>query len=150
MRQTFDNLDDLSITIEDEIEYLKSYISIQNQNFENRIKYSIQVDPKIDISETKIPTMLLQIFVENVFKHAFAANHEQPRFQIEFLLLDNNLLKITIEDNGTGNKNVSKTHISKGIQKAKECIEILQPKNTNPIAIHFSEKGTTVTIHLLV
>ena len=150
MRQTFDNLDDLSITIEDEIEYLKSYISIQNQNFENRIKYSIKVDPKIDIYETKIPTMLLQVFVENVFKHAFAANHEQPGFQIEFLLLHNNLLKIVIEDNGTGNKNVSKTHVSKGIQKAKECIEILQPKNINPIAINFSEKGTTVTIHLLL
>lgn len=150
MRQTFDNLDELSITIEDEIEYLKSYISIQNQNFANRIKYNIKVDPKIDIYETKIPTMLLQIFVENVFKHAFAANHKQPGFQIEFLLLRANLLKIVIEDNGTGNKNISKTHISKGIQKAKECIEILQPKNTNPIAIDFSEKGTTVTIHLLL
>lgn len=150
MRQTLNNSSKQTITIENEIEYLKTYISIENKRFENRIKYYITVDENIDIYTTVIPTMFLQPFVENIFKHAFNGNHLNPEFKIAFLLLDKNQLEIIISDNGHGNKKASKTHVSRGITIAKERIEILQPKNANPIDINFSENGTTVKMNLFI
>ncbi|WP_431244249.1 hypothetical protein ACQ9BO_07760 [Flavobacterium sp. P21] len=94
--------------------------------------------------------MFLQPFVENIFKHAFDNKNQQPSFKIEFALLDKNLLEIIISDNGNGNKTNSKTHVSKGIQITKERIQILRPKNTNPIDIRFSQNGTTVRILLFI
>lgn len=73
MRQTLANSENQTITIEDEIEYLETYISIENQLFDNRIAYQIIVDQSINPSHIKIPTMLLQPFVENIYKHAFNA-----------------------------------------------------------------------------
>lgn len=150
MRQTLENSNKLTISIEDEIKYLETYITIEKQRFENHIQHQITIDKKIDRYETEIPTMFLQPFVENIFKHAFDQKNQQPSFKIEFILLDKNLLEIIISDNGKGNKNNSRMHASKGIQITKERIEILQPKNTNPIDIHFSQNGTTVTIQLVI
>ncbi|TDO95599.1 histidine kinase [Flavobacterium sp. 245] len=150
MRQTLDNSSKQTITIEDEIEYLTTYISIENQRFGNKIKHQIMIDENIDVYETVIPTMFLQPFVENIFKHAFGGNHLHPEFKIEFLLLGKNLLEIKITDNGKATKKVSKMHVSRGITIARERIQILQPKNTNPIQIDFSENGTTVQLQLFI
>ena len=148
MRQTLDNSARQTITIEDEIEYLETYIAIENQRFDNRIQYQILVEDTIDKEHTEIPTMLLQPFVENIFKHAFGEDYPNPAFKIEFTNLNKNGLQIVISDNGKGNTKTQGTHISKGIAIAKERIQIMQPTNLDPIKIDFSDSGTTVKIQL--
>ena len=150
MRQTLDNSARQTIAIEDEIEYLKTYIAIENQRFDNRIQYEIQVDDVIDKEQTEIPTMLLQPFVENIFKHAFDDNYPNPRFKINFRILDKNLLEIVISDNGKGKNKTTKSHISKGIAIANERLRIMQRTNLDPIKIDFTENGTTVNIRLII
>ena len=150
MRQMLDNSARQTITIEDEIEYLETYIAIENQRFDNRIQYEIVVDDTIDKEFVEIPTMLLQPFVENIFKHAFDKEYPNPTFKIEFTILDKNLLQIVISDNGKGNTKTTKTHISKGISIAKERLQIIQPTNLDPLKIDFSENGTTVKIRLII
>ena len=150
MRQTLDNSARQTISIEDEIEYLETYITIENQRFDNRILFEIQIDQDLDITFAKIPTMLLQPFVENIFKHAFDEDSKHPEFTIAFKILDKNELQIQISDNGKGNSRTSKTHHSKGIAITKERLKILQPSNLDPIKIDFSDGGTTVTIQLII
>jgi hypothetical protein len=149
MRQTLDNSAKQTITIEDEIEYLETYIAIENQRFDNRIQYEILIEDGIDTAETIIPTMLLQPFVENIFKHAFDKEYPNPTLKIEFVLLEKKLLQIVISDNGKGNTKTTKTHISRGIAIAKERLQIMQPANVDPLKIDFSENGTTVNIRLI-
>lgn len=148
LRQTLDNSKRQTITIEDEIEYLKTYIAIENQRFDNRIQYEILLDDTIEKEHTEIPTMLLQPFVENIFKHAFDEKYPNPAFKIEFTILDKNKLQILISDNGKGKTKTTKNHISKGISITKERLKIMQPTNFDPIKIDFSENGTTVNIRL--
>ncbi len=150
MRQTLDNSARQTITIEDEIEYLETYIAIENQRFGNRIQYEILVGETIDRDNIEIPTMLLQPFVENIFKHAFDEDYPNAAFKIEFAILDKNSLQIVISDNGKGNTKSIKTHLSKGITITKERLLIMQPDNFDPLKIDFSEKGTTVTILLQI
>lgn len=150
MRQTLNNSSKLSISLEDEIAYLEKYISIENMRFGNRIQYRIIIDKDIDEVFTEIPTMLLQPFVENIFIHAFEDSQSDPFFSINFSLINPNLLECTIKDNGKRTKTKTTTHHSKGIAIATERIRLLQPKNTSPIHIDFSEQGTTVSIRLFI
>lgn len=150
MRQTLDNSKRQTITIEDEIEYLKTYIAIENQRFDNQIHYEILVDNTIEKEHTEIPTMLLQPFVENIFKHAFDEKYPNPAFKIKFRFLDKTVLQILISDNGKGKTKTAKNHISKGISITKERLQIMQPTNFDPIKIDFSENGTTVNIRLII
>ena len=150
MRQTLDNSTFQTITIADDIKYLETYIAIENKRFENRIQFTIEVDESIDRDQIEIPTMLLQPFVENVFKHAFDEESLHPFFTINFSITVDQLLQIQISDNGKGNTKNVNTHNSKGIAIAKKRLKIMQPSNINPIKITFSTTGTTVIIRLII
>ncbi|MFB9076346.1 histidine kinase [Flavobacterium procerum] len=153
IRKTLENSSKQKITIEEEIEYLEAYITIENMRFDNRIDFEIEVSEEIDTCFTEIPTMLLQPFVENVFVHAFNESSLNPKLTISFKTLSTNILECKIIDNGMSLNAAkkSKLHQSKGIQLTKERLSLLQDLKNDSIKIDFSENnGTSVTILLAV
>ena len=151
MRQTFENSLKKKISVAEEIDYLKSYCQIENMRFENRVKIDFQLESKIDAVSCKIPTMILQPFVENVFVHAFNDNSINPELIVSFVLSSNTILECKIIDNGKGSSSFDKVklHKSKGIELTKERLSLLQPEIQEPILIDYTEsQGTTVMIRL--
>jgi hypothetical protein len=151
MRKTLKNSPKQTITIEDEVEYLESYIYIENMRFKDRVVSEVYIDPGIDDTVLEIPPMLIQPFVENVFVHAFDESHPSPKLKISFEMVNDKFLECKIIDNGKGLNahKQSKFHVSRGIALARERIILLQPSNLDPIRIQFTENnGTTVTINL--
>jgi sensor histidine kinase YesM len=79
MRKTLKNSQKQTITLEEEVEYLSSYIYIENRRFKERVFINIYVDPSIDKTVLEIPPMLIQPFVENVFCSCFDQFHSAPK-----------------------------------------------------------------------
>lgn len=153
MRKTLENSSKQTITIDEEMEYLKSYITIENMRFDNRIACEFQIAPEVDVDFYEIPTMLLQPFVENVFVHAFDHSHASPKLIISFAMVTEHLLECKIIDNGKGivGPNKQKIHQSKGIHLAKERLALLEGTTENSITIQYTKNvGTTITIRLEV
>lgn len=153
MRKTLKNSPKQTITIEEEVAYLESYIFIENMRFKDRVVSEIYIDPAIDKKVLEIPPMLIQPFIENIFVHAFDEFHPSPKLKLSFEMVSTYLLECKISDNGKGLKahKQSKFHVSRGIALAKERIVLLQQSNLDPIQIHFTEnEGTTVTIQLII
>jgi len=153
MRKTLKNSPKHTISIEDEVEYLNSYIYIENMRFSDRVSCDIYIDHSVDEKLIEIPPMLIQPFVENVFAHAFDESFLFPKLNISFQMIDEYVLECKIIDNGKGlnASKKSKFHVSRGIALARERIVLLQKNNLDPISIDFTEdNGTTVTIHLFV
>ena len=150
MRLTLDNSAKKSITLEEEISFLKTYIKLENLRFGNRISVSIELDKAVDY-HTRIPVMLLQPFVENVFVHAFNENHPNPQLNITFTMKSNELLECKIIDNGNGKASFSKLklHESKALKLAEERLKLIQPEIENPITINFTENNGTIVLILL-
>ncbi|EIA07733.1 histidine kinase [Flavobacterium frigoris] len=153
MRKTLKNSPKQTISIKDEVEYLNSYIYIENMRFKDRVLCNVYIDPSVEQSLFEIPPMLIQPFVENVFAHAFDEFYPSPKLNISFKMFNDSILECKIIDNGKGLKAVkqSKFHVCRGIALARERIILLQKNNLDPINIHFTDdNGTTVTIHLFV
>ncbi|MGB8704641.1 MAG: histidine kinase, partial [Gillisia sp.] len=142
-----------SILLIEEMEYLKSYIRVENTRFNNKVKVITNLDPLIDLYEVEIPTMILQTFVENVFVHAFSPNIKDPTLKISFKLISKSILECKIEDNGIGfSKNsTNKLHKSKGVKLVKERLGLLGYDIDKALEI-ISEKnkGTTIILKLAV
>lgn len=152
MRLTLDNSAKKSITLEEEISFLKTYIKLENLRFGNRISVSIELDKAVDYY-VRIPVMLLQPFVENVFVHAFNENHPNPQLSITFTMKSTELLECKIIDNGNGKASFSKIklHESKALKLAQERLKLMQPEIENPIITDFTENdGSRVGIVLKV
>ncbi|MFD2941820.1 sensor histidine kinase [Flavobacterium notoginsengisoli] len=152
IRQTLNNSSVQKIALSDEIEYLKSYVALENMRFRNHIQFELIVDEELDLFEIEIPPMLIQPFIENVFVHAFDSHSANPKLTLWFTM-QNNFLLCKIIDNGKGMQlmNLNKLHTSKGIDLAKERIALFDAHNSNPIIITSNLKeGTTVELRFQI
>ncbi|MDR7210926.1 histidine kinase [Flavobacterium piscis] len=152
IRQTLNNSSAQRIALSNEIEYLQSYIKLENMRFKNHVEFELIIDEELDLFEIEIPPMLIQPFIENVFVHAFDSHSVNPKLVLSFTQSDNYLF-CKIIDNGKGiqSRNLNKLHASKGIDLAKERIALFQVNNENPITISSNpNKGTTVVLKLQI
>ncbi|MEO8240339.1 MAG: histidine kinase [Flavobacterium sp.] len=152
IRQTLNNSSKQRIALSDEIDYLKSYIALENMRFKNQVTVELSIDKELDLFETEIPPMLIQPFIENVFVHAFDSHSIQPKLTLSFKQKENYLF-CKVADNGKGmiSGNLNKLHASKGIDLAKERIALFQVDNVHPIIISsILNEGSSVVLKLLI
>jgi ligand-binding sensor domain-containing protein len=150
IRQTLNNSSQQRITLKDEIRYLKSYITLENMRFKNKINFILNIDATLDIAEIEIPPMLIQPFIENVFVHAFDSNSKKSTLMISMRQINNSLL-CEIKDNGKGmdTKTIFANNKSKGMKLVQERLSLLQETNDRTIEIKSTLNiGTTVVLKL--
>lgn len=153
IRLNLDHCTKPTILLIEEIEYLQSYIRIENTRLNNAVKVDFEIDPSIDLYDVEIPTMLLQTFVENVFVHAFPAGITNPTLKVSFKLLSEDVLQCRIEDNGIGFSGDSpkKLHQSKGVSLVKERLTLLGYDVEKAVEITSAKnKGTSITLRLKI
>ena len=66
LRQSISNQNEL-VRVEEEVEYTRSYLTIQKMRYKDKLKYEILVNP--EIQSKKIPKLVLQPLVENAIYH---------------------------------------------------------------------------------
>src|SRR5690606_30071786 len=57
------------ITLQEEIIYLRSYLSLEKIRFSNKMDFKITVSNDVDTEDILIPSMLIQPFIENAIWH---------------------------------------------------------------------------------
>ncbi len=142
------------ITIEEELEYLNLYLSLEKNRFGEKFNYTIHVDSEIDTSEILIPSMLLQPFIENAIWHGLMPRPDMGKVEID-MQVQKDVLIIEISDNGIGiaaSKALkNEAHISKGMDLTKERIRLLNIIEQNTIQLKVKERilgGTVVEISI--
>ena len=92
-----------TITLEQEIEHIKLYFELELLRYDDKFKFSIDIDENIDLEETIVPALFLQPYIENSIKHGNIHQKENGRVDIKIHESGQNL-NIYITDNGTGRK----------------------------------------------
>lgn len=87
------------VPLQQEIEYVKSYLELQQQRFDERLQVELEIQP--EAQQIMLPKMILQPIVENYFKHGHDSTQE-GRIRIECGLDKAARLRITVTDNGRG------------------------------------------------
>jgi two-component sensor histidine kinase len=153
IRQTLDNSEKSTISITNEIKYLKRYLELEMMRFGHSFSYDFEVDPEIDRDLVSIPTMVLQPYVENSIRHGIRYKENGGgRIEIKFQKSTDgfNGFICIIEDNGIGRKLAreykSQMHVeyqSKGMSLTAERINILNRQLIDPITIEIIDLTNT-------
>lgn len=102
MRYTLDSSDLQMISLNTEVEMLRLYLELERLRFDKNFDYKIRVAEEIDLDFLQIPPMLIQPYVENALKHGLSHKVKGDK-QVEInFSIDNDVLKISIRDNGVG------------------------------------------------
>lgn len=105
LRRFLENSLHSQLIIQKEIDALKLYMEVEQFRFKNVFDFEINIDPNINPSYYKMPSFLLQPFVENALYHGVLYLKEEDnrkgKIKIDFKLLKN-AIQITVDDNGVG------------------------------------------------
>jgi tetratricopeptide (TPR) repeat protein len=101
MRKVLENSQHTSVPLRDELEALNLYLELEMIRFKDKFDYEIKIDEDIDPILYKVPTMLIQPYVENSISHGLMPCEGKGLVKIN-LKLENEYISCTIEDNGIG------------------------------------------------
>lgn len=87
------------VTLGDEIESIRHYLSIEAVRFEDRLVADFDVDPHT--VRLSVPNLLLQPIVENAIRHGLSGSSARGHLSVRSQLNGKNLL-LTVEDDGAG------------------------------------------------
>ncbi|SMD17418.1 Two component regulator propeller [Pedobacter nyackensis] len=137
------------ISLDEEVEYLELYLSLEKKRFGEKFKYHIKLGRDIDKEETLIPSMILQPYIENAIWHGLMPKEDGGNLNICIDLKDEDHLLIQIIDDGVGIDNSLKNkkghHVSKGMNLTKERINLLNQVEPYPILLKIKQSGDSGT-----
>lgn len=158
-RLMLNNSSDLYIPLEKEIELNAIFCEIENVRQKTDIKFNVEYQKK-EFKNLRIPSLIIQPFVENVTWHAFNKTHKNPQINISISEDIDDYIKIEITDNGIGIHSSSKSnkaHQSKGVSIVENRLKLFnKEENSNQKNIvledlnltNSSQKGTKVTVRI--
>jgi len=131
------------ISIEKEVEYLKSYIDLQRLRKNNN--HSINFNAEKDVRDFAIAPLLLLPFVENAFKH-LSDFDDQPNHVTVNLNRPNGHFEFEVS-NSKNNTETSKNNIGIGLKNVQRRLELLYA-NKYSLAIDNAEQYYVVNLKI--
>lgn len=144
MRYMLYEADEEKVSLEKEIEYLQSYIDLQEQRFGKKMKLNVCFQIKDD--QYQIEPMLLIPFVENAFKHG-TGMIEDAQIDIE-LKAEKNILHFSVRNKYNGNSEEIKDKTSGiGLTNVTRRLNLLYTGN-HSLLITKKDQWFTVSLQL--
>lgn len=107
LRQSISNEEEL-VTVSQEVEYVRSYLTIQKMRYKDKLEFQIEVDPEIE--SVKIIKLVLQPIVENAIYHGLKYKDSKGLLMVHGRRSGDNAV-IEIIDNGVGMEPETLAHI---------------------------------------
>jgi two-component system LytT family sensor kinase len=99
LRMTLDGSGSQLVPLKREMDFLSSYLEIEQVRFQDRLRVQIEVDPRVE--SVLVPNLILQPLVENAIRHGIGRRIGPGRIDISARLISG-LLEIEIMDDGPG------------------------------------------------
>jgi len=153
MRQVLENSRNEYISIEQEVDMLENYLTLQNLIQEDKFEYDIQVAEELLEEEVAIPPMFAQPFVENAIIHGISELTGKGKIEINFSKKEKGI-ELEIMDNGVGIKKSltidKKEYNSLATQITKERIKLFRDSFKQDIDFNIQslKQGTSVLFSL--
>lgn len=156
LRRSLELTEKLSVPLQDELDFVCSYIDLEKGRVGEDFTPTITVEDGLDATRIMIPSMIVQIPVENAIKHGLAGKDGVKELAICVSRQENGI-RITITDNGRGYlpQVVSATRgTGTGLKVLYQTIQLLNTKNKSD-KIRFDitnrsdgQTGTQVSVYI--
>ena len=133
------------ITVKDELDHIRAYITIQNMRYKDKFHVQIQVEE--NLMEKKILKLLLTPFVENAVYHGLETKLGEGNIWITGHEEDGRMIFVVMDD-GVGVDDMSKLDKGYGINNVRERIGLYYGEKSEVTITSEAGRGTRVKIVL--
>ncbi len=155
LRQSISNEDEV-VSVGQEVEYARSYLTIQKMRYKDKLEFRIEVAP--EISSVHIIKLVLQPIIENAIYHGLKYKESKGLLIIRGYAKENNAV-LEIIDNGVGMSKETLDHIFEkhkvnyhsngvGVYNVQKRLQLYYGNDYGIIYQSEKGKGTVATIHI--
>lgn len=119
------------ISLAEELDTMALYLNIENIRFSNEIHYETHIDEDIDLEGIKVPSLILQPFLENALWHGLSTKKDNKAIIIDISKKNDGFVSISITDNGIGRKEAEKIKNKKLLKRKSLGIALTTERLSN-------------------
>ena len=155
MRRNLELVEQLCVTLAEELDFVKTYINLERRSLGPDFHSELKIEKDVQPEQIRIPSMMIQIPVENAVKHALREKEGERNLWVSVCRRGNGIC-IKITDNGGGYRPDSRNRgTGTGMKVIMQTIQILNNKNKEAIdvsvhnvSLQSGEMGCEVTFWL--
>lgn len=155
MRRNLELAEQLCATLAEELDFVKTYINLERRSLGPDFHSELKIEKDVQPEQIRIPSMMIQIPVENAVKHALREKEGERNLWVSVCRRGNGIC-IKITDNGGGYRPDSRNRgTGTGMKVIMQTIRILNNKNKEAIdvlvhnvSLQSGEMGCEVTFWL--
>lgn len=151
LRRGVTQANNLETTLKEELEFVNYYVGVEGQQMGKDFLYNVIIEPSLDISKVKLPSMAVQIFVENAIKHGLRAmpqrENKYRQLCVKISRCNNHFTLIEVMDNGLGLSTDSSNTTQTGMRIIRQTIQILNDKNKEHITFGIENSSVLENNH---
>lgn len=142
LRHTLDRTQSIFGTVQEEIDYLRAYLAVEQKRYGERLQVWWDIDPAA--LATSLPPLTVQPLVENAIKHGIGGKLEGGRISIS-VVRNNGHLNLSVADNGAGFP--MRYREGTGLSNVRQRLQTLYGASSS-LEISSDERGSCVTLRL--
>ena len=165
VRMILDSSRNEMVPLARDMEALQLYVDLELLRFNNKFIYETFIDPALINGDYKVPSLVIQPYVENAIVHGLAHSEKEKLVLNVMVALEQGAIKYTVQDNGVGraaaaayNLQNKPLHKSVGLKITEDRINIFNGSGLNSSTVKFSDlysnsgepSGTKVEITIKV
>jgi len=141
IRANLDMTSRSQVSLREELEFVRQYVDVERRLVEDPFRFDVFIDEDLDLDKVVIPSMFVQILVENAFVHGLCgwAGNKILVIRVEKRMAGK--VCITVEDNGPGFD--ARTMMGKhrtGLNIIRQTLSIVNERNKNKISFQMHNK----------
>ena len=90
------------VTLAAEIGFVKQYLAVESPLMGDDFVFSLEIAPGVDVEKTYIPSMFVQILVENALVHGLRGWEGRKTLQVKLARKQPDYTVVSVKDNGKG------------------------------------------------
>ena len=145
------------VSLKEELDFVRYYISVARHSIDGDFEFSVDAPDDSVLEDIMVPSMFIQILVENSIKHGLKRREGSKRLRVR-VTQDADAYRVTVTDNGTGfdirQDDPSSTHT--GMKVIRNTISAINHDNKKKVRLDVrnietsrgSIEGCEVTLEL--
>lgn len=133
------------VSLTEELQFLHDYVETERYKLRDDFLFHTNIAPNVHTDTLRLPSMLVQILVENAIRHGLRGLERQQILTLNISQTQNNTIRISVEDNGRGYdaRTQSNPHRKTGLTIVTQTILIYNAQHKHKM--HFDIHNTTDT-----
>lgn len=144
------------VSVKEEMDYTRSYLTIQKMRYKDKLEYEVEIDPVIQ--DREIIKLIVQPLVENAIYHGIKPRETGGMVQVKAYYEKEEII-IRVMDDGVGMTKEQLEHIfderkmspsrkGLGVQNVQSRIQLYYGKSYGITYASIEQQGTIATIHI--